>query len=279
MATTGIADAAPAIQTLVSALMTQTLIQESVSLQVPGVWDRSGEVGPGMDTLDMILQDELAIQTVDETGAAMTAQSIVLNSQGLVLDQHKSVPFAITERASLQSKVDMLRKSLENGVRSLAADIDDFVFAEGVANTGTTETVAGADGLADIRGAKKQFEDDNVPRMGRSIIASPEWVNNKLLASNNIIRANEYGSDRPIRTGFVAEVYGFSIYESSSSSLPDDGFLALGMEAVAFARQRAMEFQEQLQVLNQKRDYTLTHLYGAQTTAATNPRIYVYNPA
>ena len=209
MANTGIADAAPAIQTIVSALMTETLIQQSVALQVPGVWDRSGEVGPGMDQLDMILQDELAIQTVDETGAAMTPQSIVLNSAGLVLNQHKSVPFAITERASLQSKVDMLRKSITNGTRSLAADVDDYIFSQSIAATGTTETVAGADGLADIRGAKKQFELDNVPVMGRAIIGSPEWINDKLLATNNVIRANEYGSDRPIRTGFVAEVYGF----------------------------------------------------------------------
>ena len=279
MATTGIADAAPAIQTLVSALMTETLIQNSVALSVPGVWDRSGEVGPGMDQLDMILQDELAVQTVDETGAAMTAQSIVLNNAGLVLDQHKSIPFAITERASLQSKVDMLRKSIENGTRSLAADVDNYIFSQAVAASGTTNTVAGADGLADIRSAKKQFELDNVPVMGRAIIGSPEWINDKLLATNNVIRANEYGSDRPIRTGFVADVYGFMIFESSSASLPSDGFVAMGMEAVAFARQRAMEFQEQLQVLAQRRDYTLTHLFGAESTVASNPRIYTFDPA
>ena len=78
---------------------------------------------------------------------------------------------------------------------------------------------------------------------------------------------------------FVGSVYGFQIFESSSSALPSDGFLAVGMEGMAFARQRSVEFEEQRQVLGQRTDYALTHLYGVESTAASNPRLYVFDPS
>ena len=105
MAITGIADVTNAIQTVISAMTTRTLIQNSVALAMPGVWDRSGEVSPGMDQLDMIELAELAIQTVSETGVAMTPQTIVTAAKNLVLDQHKSIPF--THRTNAFSSIHL----------------------------------------------------------------------------------------------------------------------------------------------------------------------------
>jgi len=279
MATTGVSDVASTIEKVVSALTTRTLIQESVSLNMPGVWDRTNEVRPGMDRLDMIELTELAVQDVDESGAAMTPQTITPSAAQLLLDRHKSIPFAVTKRGELQSKIALVQRTIENGVRSLAYEIDDAVFAEAIANAGTTDVTAAVDGLDAIRGAGKAFDLANVPKMGRAIAASPGFMYDLVLANNNVIRANEFGAAEPIRRASVVSLYGFEVFESSSASLPDDGFLALGMEAVAFARQRAMSFEEQLQVLNQRTDYALTHLYGTEATAASNPRIYVYDPA
>ncbi|NQX99773.1 MAG: hypothetical protein HRT70_01320 [Flavobacteriaceae bacterium] len=279
MATTGVSDVASTIEKVVSALTTRTLIQQSVALNMPGVWDRSGEVRPGMDRLDMIELAELAVQNVDETGAAMTPQTITPSAAQLLLNRHKSIPFSITKRGELQSKIALVQRTVENGIRSLVAEVDDAIFAEAVANAKTTDTAAAVDGLTSIRRAAKQMDLDNVPKEQRAIAASPGFMMDLLLANNNVIRANEFGSADPIRVAQVASIYGFAIFESSSASLPDDGFLALGMESVAFARQRAVSFEEQLQVLNQRTDYTVTHLYGTESTAATNPRIYVYDPA
>jgi len=279
MANTGISDVASTIEKVVSALTTRTLIQNSVALAMPGVWDRSGEVRPGMDRLDMIELAELAIQTVDETGVAMTPQTITPSARQLDLDQHKSVPFAVTKRGELQSKIALVQRTVENGVRSLAADIDDYVFAQAILAAGTSDVTAAADGLDAIRRAGKAFDLANVPKEGRAIAASPGFMYDLVLANNNVIRANEFGSSDPLRKSAIASLYGFLIFESSSSSLADDGFLALGMEGMAFARQRAISFEMQEQILNQKTDYALTHLYGAESTAASNPRIYNYNPA
>lgn len=278
MADSGIADVASTIQKVVSALTTRTLIQQSVGLAIPGVWDRSGEVGPGMDRLDMIELAELAVQTVDETGVAMTPQTINPTAALLPLNQHKSVPFSLTKRGELQSKIALVSRTVENAARSLAAEIDDSIFAECVSSSGTTETTAGADALAEVLRLKTVFDQANVPKEMRAIAASPVWMQ-RLLSTNNVIRANEYGSAEGIRAGYITDIFGFSIFESSSSSLPADGFVGIGMEACAFARQRAVEFEQQNQVLNQKVDYAISHLYGVKSTAASNPRLYTFDPA
>lgn len=277
MAITGATDVASTIQKVVSALTTKTLIQESVALSIPAVWDRSGEVMEGMDRLDMISLAELAIQNVDEAGAAMTPQTINPSAALLQLNRHKSVPFSLTSRGDIQSKIALVQKTVENGIRTMAAEVDDAVFAEAVANAGTTTTAAAADALAAILGAKQAFDSANVPRMGRSVVMSPAF-SALLLGTNNVIRANEFGSAEPVQNGKIASIYGFDIYESSSASIANDGFLAMGEEALAFARQRSVQFEQQRQVLSQKTDYTITHLYGVESTAASNPRIYVYDP-
>ena len=279
MAVSGISQVDLTIEEVISAITTQTLIQNSVALQIPGVWDRSGEVRPGMDTLDMIELAELAVQDVNEDGSAMTPQTISPAASKLELDNHKSIPFSITKRGDLQSKIALVQRTVANGARTLAAQVDDAIFAEAVSAAGTTETAPGTDGLADILLAKKAFDLADVPKEMRALVGAPEWINDKLLSTNTVIRANEYGSDAPIRTGFVASIYDFMIFESSSSSLPSDGFIAFGMEGLAFARQRAMEFESENKVLEQRIDYAMTHLYGVKSTAASNPRLFVFDPA
>lgn len=277
MAITGVSDVASTIQKVVSALTTRTLIQESVALNIPGVWDRSGEVMEGMDRLDMIELAELAVQDVDEAGGNMTPQTINPSAALLLLDKHKSIPFSLTSKGDIQSKIALVQRTVENGIRSLAAQVDDAIFAEAVSAAATTQTVAAADALAALLGAKEQFDTDNVPRMDRAVVLSPQFCA-LLLGTNNVIRANEFGSASGIQAGYIAEIYGMRIYESSSSSLPSDGFLAMGMEALAFARQRMVQFEQQRQVHAQRDDYAVTHLYGVKSTAASNPRIYVYDP-
>ena len=73
MATTNSTDLGGQIEKKVSGVLSTTLIQESVS--IGSVDDRSSEVGPGMDRLDIALMNELAIQDVSES-SDVTPQSI-----------------------------------------------------------------------------------------------------------------------------------------------------------------------------------------------------------
>jgi len=226
----------------------------------------------------MIELAALSVQDVDEAGGNMTPQTINPAAAQLLLDQHKSIPFSLTSKGDIQSKIALVQRTVENGIRSLVAQVDDAVFAEAVSSAGTTETVAGADALEEILRCKEAFDLADVPKTDRAIVMSPVY-SRRLLGTNNVIRANEFGSATPIQAARVANIYGFEVFESSSSSLPADGFLAMGMEALAFARQRQVQFEQQRQVLGQRTDYTVTHLYGVKSTAASNPRIYVFDPA
>lgn len=277
MATTGVSNVSVTIETVVSAMVTKTLINKSVALAMPGVWDRSSEVHPGMDKLDMINLVELAEQTVNEDGTPMTPQTIVPGSETLGLDQHKGIPWALTKRGALQSKIALVQKTIETGIKTLAKGVDNFIFSQADAAAGTVVTAFAADGLAAIRAVKIAFDLANVDEDGRAIACNPLFID-KLLSEGVIIKANEYGSTEGLRKGKVAELFGIAIFESNSGSIADDGFIGLGMEAMAFARQRQMEFEEQYQVLGQKTDYALVHLFGAESTLGTNPRIYKYAP-
>jgi len=278
MAVSGNTEVAVTIQKVVSSMVTRTLIQNSVALAMPGVWDRTGEVGPGMDRLDMIQLAELTEQTVNEDGTAMTPQTITPGAAQLLLDQHKSIPFSVTKRGALQSKIALVSKTIENGLRTLAAGVDNYVFAQAVADAGTTVTVAAADGLEALRDLGEAFDAANVPTELRSAAIGRTFMWGDLLSNNNVIRANEFGSSDPVRVAQIANIYGISLYCSNSTSVPTDGFIALGHEALAFARQRSVDFEDEPKILEQRTDYALTHLFGAESTAASNPRIYVYDP-
>lgn len=266
MATTNTTDVAGQIETRVSSILTETLIQNSVMLGA--VKDYSSQVGPGMDQVDIPLFNALAVQDVSES-AAMTAQSITPSESSLILNRHKAIPFSISRRAGQQSKIALVPEALRNGARSLAAEMDDYML--GLIDAGASTSAPDhrqaltADPLADMALAKKLLDDQNCPRSGRFIVASPGFVQ-ALLGTNNLIRVNEYGNANAIQAGFVSDVYGFRVLESSSSSIIDDGFHAFHMESVAFARQIQPELRTEEKALEMRTDYVLSHLYGSVLT-------------
>jgi hypothetical protein len=275
MAVTQKSDIVSTIEQIVSRQTTMTLIQESVAL--PCVRDISGEVSEGMDRLDVNLYTELPVQDVNEDGTAMVPSTIDPSAAMLELNRHKSVAFSVTSTASQQSKLNLVEDTIYNANRSLVAEVDDAIFAEAVANAKTTLTVAASDALAAILEAKQQFDLDKVPRADRCLVASPMFCA-LLLSTNNVIRANEFGSTQPIQNGFLSNIFNFTIVESPSASLPNDGFLAMHKEGMIFARQRAVEFESERKVLEQRTDFTLCHRYGVKSSAPTNARIFVYDP-
>jgi hypothetical protein len=271
MAITNTTDTAAIIEKRVSLIVTETLIQESVSLGA--VKDYSSQIGPSMDRLDVPLYTELAVQDVSES-ADMTPQSINVATAQLNLNRHKSIPFSISDRASVQSKGSLVQETVKNGARSLAAEIDDFVFT-GMIAAAANSVATTADPLADAANAKKLLDSANVPKSGRYMICSPGFVQ-ALLGVNNVINADAYGSQAPIQAGFVSRLYGFTILESSSTVIANDGFIAEHMDTYAFGRQISPKFERERRVLGQRDDYALSHLYGGVVTDVSGVRIVDY---
>jgi hypothetical protein len=260
------------IEKRVSMVVTETLEQEAVSLGV--VKNYSGEVGPGMDRLDIPLFGLLPVQDVSEsTGLAASPSSV--STAELALTRHKGTAWELSVRASVQMKVSVIDANVKNSARSLAAEIDDFIYgAMAAAGNGTSIEVDAADVLASIVEAGKRMDEANVPKMGRYLNAGPGFCA-LLKGENNVINAEKYGSTSPIQAGFITRLYGFDIVESSSSSIPANGFIANHSEAFAFARQIQPRLDREFRALLQKEQYAMTHLYGGIATDAGSERIIV----
>ena len=270
MAATASTDLQGIIEKRVSEVVTTTLIQESVSLGVV----KQFSVDNGMDRLDIPLFNELAVQAVTEN-SPLTESTINPTVAQLDLDRQRGVAWGISKRASVQQKIDSVSEAVKNGARSLAAEIDDYLFGLMVAGAGTTQGLAAdyaGDELAAIAGAKAAMDLANVQKFDRFIVASPGFVQS-LLGNSNVINVDKYGSEAPIQAGFVSRVYGFTMVESSSSSVPAGGFIAMQMESCAFARQMNPMLLREEKALAVKDEYSLTHLYGGVLTDTGSDRI------
>ncbi len=190
------------------------------------------------------------------------------------------MPWSISDRAGVQSKIALVPEALRNGMRTLAAEIDDQIFSllDAAASTAAPDhrlALTASDPLADLANAKKLLDQQNVPRQDRFCACSPGFIA-YLLSTNNVIRAQEYGSTEPIQAGFVTRIYGFTLVESSSSSIIDDGFQAYHRSALSFARQMMPKFESEYKVLEHRWDYSLSHLYGA-IAESNGVRVVVYD--
>lgn len=272
MAATGSADLVSVIEKRVSNIVTETLIQDSVALGVV----KQYPVASGMDRLDIPLFNSMTVVDVVE-GVDLTPESIAVSTAKLDLNRQKAIAWAISKRAEVQSKINAVTQAVKNGSKELAAEIDDFLFAAMVTGTGDTKGMAvdfSGDALAALADSKKQMDEANVPRQGRFIIASPGFISN-LLGNNNVINVDKYGSENPIQAGFVTRIYGFTLVESSSASVPADGYIAEQMDSTAFARQMNVMLLRQEQALGIRDDYSMSHLYGGILTDTGSKRIVI----
>ena len=263
MATTT-TDLATIIEKRVSTQITETLHQNAVALGA--VRDFSSQVGPGMDRLDIPLYVNPVVGNVDEsTGVADNA--IGVGTALLALDQHRGIGTDISMKASVQQKIDSVQEWIKNGTFEMASDIDNFLLGL-VAAAAPVSALTPGDALEDLAEAKRILDSANVPKADRFIIASPEFMK-EVLTTNNIIRANEYASSAPIQAGFVTNIYGFTMLESTSALIVGSGFQAFHRSSVAFARQIMPKLLREERALLVREEYSLTHLYGGVVTDAT----------
>lgn len=272
MADTSSTDLQPIIEKRVSNIVTETLVQEAVSLGVVKQYPVEG----GMDRLDIPLFDSMTVAAVVE-GTELTPETLAVSTAQLNLDRQRAVAWAISKRASVQQKVNSVTEAIKNGSRELAAEIDDYLFGLAVAGAGTTEGLA-ADyagvALDAIAGQKAIMDLANVPKNDRFIAASPGFVQG-LLGDSNVINVDKYGSESPIMAGFVSKLFGFIMVESSSASIPAGGFIAMQRDGIAFARQMNPMLLREEKALGIKDDYSLSHLYGGILTDSGSNRITV----
>ena len=266
------------IDKLISNVMTETLIQESVMMAV--VTNRSGEVGPEMDRLDMPLVDEMVVQDVSET-VAVTPQTIVTSAAQLNLDQFKSIPFSLSDKLSVQAKQALVSKVISNGAKSLAHQIDSYILDlmyAGVSASAPDHLRALTVGnpLADIALARQLLNQQNVAKSDRFLIVGPEFES-VLLKTETFISAERYGSVAPIQAAEIGRILGFTVVLSNDDAIIDAGFVATHRDAAHFARQIQPRLKSEEKVLEHRTDYSLSHLYGAALAANGAKKFVIFD--
>lgn len=260
--------AASVIEKRVSPVIQETLIQNSV--MIPAIWNRSAEVGPGMDRLDVPILGELAVQNVSETTELVPAAPVISVDQ-MALDQQKAILWAITDRTSVQSKIAISAEIFKNGGKTLAASIDDAIIAEMVAevSAGAPDHVIAFDaggvlGDADVRNARELMNIQNIPMSDRFLLVGPT-AEKSLLGVANFIEVQKYGSEaRALMTGELGRLYGFTVLMSTSSSLTAGEAMFFHRHCLTYATQINMRFDQDRNLKGHSDEFSLSLLYGVK---------------
>ena len=266
MATTTSTVATDVIERVVSSIVQETLLQESV--MIPSIMNMSAMIRPGMDTLKIPRFTALPVETVTE-GTSLTINNPTIATDDLVMEINQAIHWEISDRADIQSKIDIAVQLVRDGSRTLAFQIDDNIITR--LNTVSTATpdnlLAFANAtniqLTDIAAARERLNEQNVPMSDR-FIAIPPKQERFILAIEEIIHLEKYGTTDAIQNGEIGKIFGFKILLTTSANLNDDSFLAYHRSAVAYGTQISPKFETDRNVAKLVDEYTLSQLYGVQ---------------
>jgi len=265
LATTTTTQAASIIQKLVSQIVQQTLIQNSVL--IPSI--TTYNVPNGADTLKIPRFTALASVPVVE-GTCNTTALATVTTDDLVMNINEGIFWAISDKASIQTAIDMSVQLVRDGAKTLSASIDNAIVGEllkasasapdhDIFYSGTADDIA----IGDIVEARRLLNVANVPMTERYLLLSPD-AEAQMLKIDNFIHAEKYGSNEPIQNGEIGKVYGFKVLISTSPNLVGNMSIAYHKTAVAYASQMDARFESDRNILCQQTEYALSQLFGVK---------------
>lgn len=272
--------AASIIQTVVSNIVQETLLQESVA--IPTVMDVSSQLVPGMGTLEIPRFLALAPQTVTE-GTLLNSQVATIAVDVLNVSLNQAIFWSISDRANIQSKINMAVQLVKDGAKNMAVSIDNAIIGQLLlasaaapdnrvqfANT-PTDTIQ----VTDITEARRLLNVQNVPMADRFLLLPPSQEK-AMLNLSDFIDTSKYGNSEAIQNGEIGKVFGFKVILTTSPSLASASFLAYHRSAVAYGSQINVKFETFRNIQMLADDYTLSMLYGT-TVLDTGKRQVLFN--
>lgn len=265
MTTTTTTNVAQVIQKLVSQIVQQTLIQNSVL--IPSITQYT--MPDGADTLKIPRFSAMASVPVVE-GTCNTAAIASVVTDDLVMNINEGIFWAISDKANVQTAIDITTQLVKDGAKTLSASIDNAIVTElkKAAATAPDHQIMYVDatdlvGLADILEARRLLNIQNVPMSERYLLLSPD-AEAQMLKIDNFIHADKYGSTEAIQNGEIGKVYGFRVLMSTSPALTGNMSIAYHKTAVAYASQINARFESERNILCQETQYALSQLFGVK---------------
>lgn len=256
------------IEEIVSSIVQEELKAKAVL--APSVMDMSSMASPGMDKINFPRAGSFTAESKGEN-TALTAQTITYVNDGLDLDQHKAILARVEDIAGLQAKPDVIADIVKRMANELAIDFDSYIYTQLKAasaatpdhrilydNNATDNTLQ----KVDILEARRLLNVQHAPMEDRFLLISP-GSEKSLLAIDDFVHADKYGSPEGLRNGELGRIYGFTVLMSPIAN--DLETVAYYRGSCAFAYQQAVRFEQARDLPNVASEYLMHTLYGATT--------------
>lgn len=221
----------------------------------------------GIDTIKIPRFGNFTVDTKSEN-TAVDAQVNAFSTDDLALDQHKVIQFLVEDIASVQAKVAVTARYIDQAGRDLAANLDlDLIdtLESGVSAAAPDHRIAYANATdlqkVDILEAKRLLGVQNVRLENRFLLIAP-GSEKSLLNISEFIRVNESGTEAGLRNGQIGRLFGFTVIMSSQAE--DLKTLAYHSSTMALSRQISMKTEQDRDLANLADRWSVSHLYGRQ---------------
>lgn len=201
-------------------------------------------------------------------GTALTPQVLTYATDDLDLDQHQAIAVRIEDIADVQAMPGIVSDAIERMAKQLVLSMDEYIVTklEEVSTAAPDHKIAYDNaatlGKVDILEARRLLHIQNVPFNECFIGVSP-GSEKALLAIDDFVHADKYGSAEGLRNGELGRLYGAPVI--MSNVFDDLKTMVWHPSHVGFARQIEMKFEQDRQSLELATDYVMSNLYGAMS--------------
>ena len=263
MADMGKTEVDATIEEIVSAAIQQQLIQEAKLMPLVQNFDAPA----GMDRIKIPRAGDFTVDTKAEN-TAVTPQVLTYATDDLDLDQYKVIQVLLEDNAELQAKPDVVSDIIGRMGRQLALDVDSYIVTqlEATSSAAPDHRVAYDNatslGKADLLTARELLHIQNVPFNQCYIGVSPASEAD-LLAIDDFVHADKYGSAEGLRNGEIGRLYGAPVIMSNVFDTAKT--MVWHPSHVGFAMQKNPSFETDRQLDKLATLYSICNLYGAIT--------------
>lgn len=261
MAEIGLTETSATSMAVVSALVQQTLKQESKLL--PTIADYSQFAIKGASSVKVPRRTQFAAADKSEN-TSLTAQELTFSVDTISLAKNKAVYAALERVAELQATPNVEAEIIMEMAKEIALQVDKDIYAQlllasAAAPDHRIAYVGASLAQADILEGMRLLKVQNVPMSDVAMVISPK-DEKALLGIADFVRADSYGSPNGLVNGVVGRVYGFPVIVTNVAT--DDRAILYHKSAVGFASQMQPEYSTDQDLKNTAKEYLLQMIYG-----------------
>jgi hypothetical protein len=248
----------------VTAMVQKALIERAVVM--PYVMNASSLLGPGALSVSIPRITNFTVANKVE-GTANDYLSVTASVDTLTVNLHKRIVMLVEDYAVKQSVVDWNAELASKCAAAIALQMDTDVITallDGYTSSNPDHYVE-SDGfgltIAKLNNSSYLLNAATAPRDGRFIIINP-LQEKEMLNLDNIIQAQQFGTNQPLTTGFVGTIFGMPVL--STTACTANKVIVAHREAVAWALQGDVTWKSQENIKYGGMDYAMSADYGVK---------------